>query len=113
MMWCLDSTDDIHHITEDLIPRVRDYETMSATETTVTAGAEEEEGVSAATNGLTLTIKWSSQEYAIDSVTTDDTVRDLKEAIYRKTGVKPERQKLMGLKANGKPVTDATELSKV
>jgi ubiquitin-like domain-containing CTD phosphatase 1 len=54
-----------------------------------------------ATNGLTLVVKWSSQEYTIDSVTTDDTVCDFKNAIYKKTGVKPERQKLMGLKAAG------------
>ncbi|CAG2182377.1 unnamed protein product, partial [Oppiella nova] len=66
-----------------------------------------------ATNGLTLVVKWSSQEYTIDSVTTDDTVCDFKNAIYKKTGVKPERQKLMGLKAAGKPVTDDTPLSKV
>ena len=55
-----------------------------------------------ATNGLTLTIKWSATEYTIDSVTSDCSVFDLKNAIYKKTGVKPERQKLMGLKSNGR-----------
>ena len=54
-----------------------------------------------ATNGLTLAIKWSGNEYTIDSVTTSETVIDLKNAIYRKTGVKPEHQKLIGLKSNG------------
>ena len=55
-----------------------------------------------ATNGITLIVKWSSNEYTIDSVTSDDSVLDLKNAIYKETGVKPERQKLMGLKSNGK-----------
>ncbi|XP_054167183.1 ubiquitin-like domain-containing CTD phosphatase 1 [Oppia nitens] len=66
-----------------------------------------------ATNGLTLVVKWSSHEYTIDSVTIEDTVLDLKKAIFKNTGVKPERQKLMGLKSNGKPATDEMLLSKV
>lgn len=54
-----------------------------------------------ATNGLTLAIKWSGNEYTIDSVTTSETVLDLKGAIYKETGVKPHHQKLIGLKSNG------------
>ncbi len=54
-----------------------------------------------ATNSLSLIVKWSSNEYVIDSITSEDTVNDIKNMIYKKTGVKPERQKLIGLKTNG------------
>ena len=46
----------------------------------------------------TLIVKWSSAEYVIDCLDPDNSVADLKNYIFSKTGVKPERQKLMGLK---------------
>lgn len=47
---------------------------------------------------LKLVVKWSSNEYEIDCLDLDNSVAHLKNCIYSKTGVKPERQKLMGLK---------------
>lgn len=45
-------------------------------------------------------VKWSGNEYVIDNLNDMATILNLKECIYSKTGVKPERQKLIGLKAN-------------
>lgn len=57
---------------------------------------------------FSITIKWSGSEYVIDetAVNQNDTIADLRQELYRLTGVKPERQKLMGLKSNNKPVQD-------
>lgn len=46
-------------------------------------------------------VKWSGKEYEIE-LTEDNTVADLKEAIQKSTGVRPERQKLLNLKFKGK-----------
>lgn len=46
---------------------------------------------------IKLAIKWSGNEYEIE-IGPNETVADLKASIYSKTRVKPERQKLMGLK---------------
>jgi len=53
------------------------------------------------------------QEFTIDELSPDDTVLDLKGCVHQKTGVKPERQKLMGLKVNGKPASDESLISQV
>ena len=45
-----------------------------------------------------LIVKWSSSEYEIDCLDPENTISDIKDCIQSKTGVKPERQKLMGLK---------------
>lgn len=45
-------------------------------------------------------------EYNIDDLTNEDTVGVLKQMIYRKTNVRPERQKLLNLKYKGKPAPD-------
>lgn len=45
-------------------------------------------------------VKWSGKEYEVD-VSENDTVEDLKNAIQKQTGVKPERQKLLNLKFKG------------
>lgn len=45
-------------------------------------------------------VKWSGNEYVIDNLNGVASIQNLKECIYSKTGVKPERQKLMGLKTN-------------
>lgn len=49
-------------------------------------------------NLIKFIIKWASKEYTFDNLESDNTILDLKESIYSETGVKPERQKLMGLK---------------
>lgn len=49
-------------------------------------------------NRFKIVIKWSGNEYAIEDWQEEETISDLKEKLYQKTGVKPERQKLMGLK---------------
>ena len=46
-------------------------------------------------------IKWGGTEYPV-CVTQSGHVRDLKENIYKETGVKPMHQKLLGLKFKGK-----------
>ena len=64
-------------------------------------------GINMATNSdtvdqeLCVTIKWSGKEYPIDNLSPSDTVKSLKELIKDKTGVLPERQKLLGLKYKG------------
>ena len=48
-----------------------------------------------------VTIKWSGKEYLIRNISPSDTVWQLKNLIKEKTGVLPERQKLLGLKHKG------------
>lgn len=47
-----------------------------------------------------LIVKWSGKEYEIE-LTENDTIAELKTAIEKQTGVKPERQKLLNLKLKG------------
>lgn len=47
-------------------------------------------------------VKWSGKEYEITDLTQSDTVEKLKDAIFRETGVRPPRQKLLNLKHKGK-----------
>jgi ubiquitin-like domain-containing CTD phosphatase 1 len=54
----------------------------------------------------TIIVKWSGNEYVVDDLTEIDTVAVLKHVIYRKTNVRPERQKLLNLKYKGKQATD-------
>lgn len=51
---------------------------------------------------MKLIVKWSGQEYEFTEVTGTDTVKYLKEAIHEKTGVLPQRQKILGLKFKGR-----------
>ena len=50
---------------------------------------------------ISVTVKWSGKEYVVDAISQDLKVADLKGKIYALTGVKPERQKLLGLKCKG------------
>ncbi|XP_063963550.1 ubiquitin-like domain-containing CTD phosphatase 1 isoform X2 [Lytechinus pictus] len=59
---------------------------------------------------MKLVVKWSGQEYEFTEVSGTDTVKDLKEAIHEKTGVLPQRQKILGLKFKGKPPGDDVQL---
>lgn len=47
-----------------------------------------------------LIVKWSGKEYEIE-LTENDSIAELKSAIEKQTGVKPERQKLLNLKLKG------------
>lgn len=58
-----------------------------------------------------LTIKWSGKEYKLENVSLQFTVLELKNLIFEKTNVRPERQKLLTLKLKGKPATDDVKLS--
>lgn len=51
-------------------------------------------------------IKWNGQKLEVNELTDSATVLQLKNTLYEKTRVLPERQKLMGLKHNGKPAGD-------
>lgn len=56
--------------------------------------------------GLTkIIVKWSGKEYELE-LTDNDTVADLKSAIQKETGVRPDRQKLLNLKLKGKTPDD-------
>ncbi|XP_059469569.1 ubiquitin-like domain-containing CTD phosphatase 1 [Neocloeon triangulifer] len=46
-----------------------------------------------------IVVKWSGKEYPIESISESDDVGALKVAIQEATGVRPERQKLLNLKA--------------
>ena len=50
---------------------------------------------------ISIMVKWAGKEYGIDEIDATDTVMDLKVKIMDKTGVRPERQKLLNLKAKG------------
>ncbi|XP_015759471.1 PREDICTED: ubiquitin-like domain-containing CTD phosphatase 1 [Acropora digitifera] len=56
-------------------------------------------------------VKWSGKEYVLEDVPLHETVRYLKNLIKEKTGVLPERQKLLGLKCKGKNAQDDVRLS--
>lgn len=48
-----------------------------------------------------IVVKWSGKEYEIGDVTENDNVGNLKCAIQKQTGVRPDRQKLLNLKYKG------------
>lgn len=48
-----------------------------------------------------ITVKWNGKEYEVEVDEDAMTVRDLKEAIEKQTGVRPPRQKLLNLKLKG------------
>ncbi|EEC08157.1 conserved hypothetical protein, partial [Ixodes scapularis] len=58
-----------------------------------------------------LTVKWAGKEYLIPDLPQHACVVDLKDAIFKKTGVHPERQKLVGMKCKGKPIAEWVRLS--
>lgn len=51
---------------------------------------------------ITIVVKWSAKEYPITDLTNQDTVAVLRHEIFKKTQVRPERQKLLNLKYKGK-----------
>lgn len=52
-------------------------------------------------NEIVIVLKWSGKEYPISDLTDQDTVEMLRHEIFRKTQVRPERQKLLNLKHKG------------
>lgn len=52
-------------------------------------------------NTFPIVIKWSGEEHLIEDVLPHETIGYLKDVIHKKTNVKPERQKLVGLKSIG------------
>ena len=58
--------------------------------------------VSGAEGRIDLCIKWSGQVFQLEGLPDTTTITELKQLAYRKTGVRPERQKLLGLKATPK-----------
>jgi len=58
-----------------------------------------------------LVVKWAGKEYEINDLEGTDSVMDLKVKIMDKTGVRPERQKLLNLKLKGKAAGDDTEIA--
>lgn len=58
---------------------------------------------------MTICVKWSGKEYEV-LAEPSDTVEKLKVKIMEKTGVRPERQKLLNLKVKGKAATDSMEV---
>lgn len=58
-----------------------------------------------------LIIKYSKFEYKIDGLISSDTVKQLKDAVYHKTSVPPNRQKLLGLKVKPTDLTDEMSLA--
>ena len=48
-----------------------------------------------------LVVKWAGKEYGVHDLEETDTVETLKVKIMEKTGVRPERQKLLNIKVKG------------
>eukprot|EP00794_Sanderia_malayensis_P005274 gene5274-5940_t len=59
---------------------------------------------------ITVVVKWSGKEFSFDDLSPSNTVSNLKEEIFKKTMVRPDRQKLLGLKYKGKPPNDEIKL---
>ncbi|XP_060084442.1 ubiquitin-like domain-containing CTD phosphatase 1 [Ylistrum balloti] len=62
--------------------------------------------------GQTVVIKWSGNEYRV-TLADSSTVANMKDCIYKDTGVRPERQKLLGLKYKGKVPADDVVISEL
>ncbi|EFN79180.1 Ubiquitin-like domain-containing CTD phosphatase 1 [Harpegnathos saltator] len=60
-----------------------------------------------------IVVRWSGKEYDILDLQEEDTVLTLKEYIYKETGVRPERQRLLNLKSKGKAAQDDDIIGKL
>jgi hypothetical protein len=61
---------------------------------------------------MEMIIKWGGKDYTIGNLLDTQTFKDLKEEIYNHTNVKPDRQKILGLKTNsGQNPDNATPLN--
>lgn len=59
---------------------------------------------------LKLIVKWSGAEYDVE-LHPQDNIAVLKHEIFKKTNVKPERQKLLNVKYKGKMASDDVKIS--
>jgi len=50
---------------------------------------------------LDIVIKWNGNDYDIKNLNINSNVKTLKEEIFKCTGVRPERQKLINLRMSG------------
>lgn len=50
---------------------------------------------------ISIIVKWCGKEYTISDCVNSDTVGVLRHEIFKKTQVRPERQKLLNLKYKG------------
>ncbi|XP_055378460.1 ubiquitin-like domain-containing CTD phosphatase 1 [Condylostylus longicornis] len=62
---------------------------------------------------VTFIVKWSGKEFPISDLVEQDTVAILKHEIYKKTQVRPERQKLLNLKYKNKLAADDVRLNQL
>lgn len=53
-------------------------------------------------SSLDIVIKWNGNDYDVKNLNTNSDVKTLKEEIFKCTGVRPERQKLINLRISGK-----------
>ncbi|XP_068218962.1 ubiquitin-like domain-containing CTD phosphatase 1 [Palaemon carinicauda] len=60
-----------------------------------------------------ITVKWNGKEYEIEVDEATMTVKDFKDAIEKRTCVKPQRQKLLNLKLKGKTPDDDTKMGTI
>lgn len=52
-------------------------------------------------SSLDIVIKWNGNDYDVKNLNTNSDVKTLKEEIFKCTGVRPERQKLINLRISG------------
>ncbi|CAH1736443.1 hypothetical protein AGLY_005045 [Aphis glycines] len=62
---------------------------------------------------LDIVIKWNGNDYDVKNLNTNSDVRTLKEEIFKCTGVRPERQKLINLRISGKMAPDECLLNAI
>ncbi|CAH8540976.1 unnamed protein product [Heterobilharzia americana] len=61
---------------------------------------------------IPIQLKHNGREILVDCLSSDHSICDLKEELYRRTSVLPENQKILGLRTrNNDPVTNSTKLS--
>lgn len=52
-------------------------------------------------SSLDIVIKWNGNDYDVKNLNTNSDVKTLKDEIFKCTGVRPERQKLINLRISG------------
>lgn len=70
--------------------------------------------MSSGSTTLSLNIRFSGTHILVDTLNPDNTVADLKNALFHRTRVLPETQKILGLRTAGnEPITDSLPLSRL
>eukprot|EP00850_Spirogloea_muscicola_P008781 SM000047S16920 [mRNA] locus=s47:790912:793248:- [translate_table: standard] len=73
-------------------------------------GDQEESAAAGPAEEMTLSVQWAGRSFAVCAAG-DDTVGELKRRICEATAVLPKRQKLLNLKAGGRPASDTALLA--